>query len=71
MLAIGRALMTGPRVLLLDEPSQGLAQNVVELVIEALRKLRGSVSMVIVEQNHEVLDALDNSRVQMSLGRLR
>jgi branched-chain amino acid transport system ATP-binding protein len=71
MLSIGRALMTGPRVLLLDEPSQGLAQNVVELVIEALRKLRGSVSMVIVEQNHEVLDALDNSRVQMSLGRLR
>jgi len=71
MLAIGRALMTGPRILLLDEPSQGLAQNVVELVIEALRKLRGSMSMVIVEQNLEVLDALDNSRLRMSLGRLR
>ena len=70
MLAIGRALMTGPRVLLLDEPSQGLAANIVELVVDALRKLRGSMSMVIVEQNREVLDALDGTRLQMSLGRL-
>lgn len=70
MLAIGRALMTGPRVLLLDEPSQGLATNVVALVVEALGELRGSMSMVIVEQNLDVLDALDNTRVQMSLGRL-
>ena len=71
MLAIGRALMTGPRVLLLDEPSQGLAANVVELVIEALRRLRGSMSMVIVEQNLDVLEALDDARLRMSLGRLR
>jgi branched-chain amino acid transport system ATP-binding protein len=71
MLAIGRALMTGPRVLLLDEPSQGLAANVVELVIDALRKLQGSVSMVIVEQNLDVLEELDNARLEMSLGRLR
>lgn len=71
MLAIGRALMTGPRVLLLDEPSQGLAMNVVELVVEALRKLRGSMSMVIVEQNLDVLDDLESARLQMSLGRLR
>ena len=70
MLAIGRALMTGPRVLLLDEPSQGLAANIVELVVDALRKLQGSMSMVIVEQNREVLDALDGARLQMSLGRL-
>jgi branched-chain amino acid transport system ATP-binding protein len=70
MLAIGRALMTGPRVLLLDEPSQGLAANIVELVVDALRKLRGSMSMVIVEQNQEVLDALEGARLQMSLGRL-
>ena len=70
MLAIGRALMTRPRVLLLDEPSQGLATNVVELVIEALRSLRGSMSMVIVEQNLDVLDALDSSRLRMSLGRV-
>jgi branched-chain amino acid transport system ATP-binding protein len=71
MLAIGRALMTGPRVLLLDEPSQGLSANVVELVINALRELKGSMSMVIVEQNHDVLEELDNSRLEMSLGRLR
>lgn len=71
MLAIGRALMTAPRVLLLDEPTQGLAANVVTLVIEALLKLRGSMSMVIVEQNTDLLDELDNGRLQMSLGRFR
>jgi branched-chain amino acid transport system ATP-binding protein len=71
MLAIGRALMAAPRVLLLDEPTQGLAANVVTLVVEALSKLRGSMSMIIVEQNTDVLDELDSGRLQMSLGRLR
>lgn len=70
MLAIARALMTRPRLLLLDEPSQGLAANVVELVVEALQKLQGSMSMVIVEQNYDLLDALGARRLQMSLGRV-
>jgi branched-chain amino acid transport system ATP-binding protein len=70
MLAIARALMTAPGVLLLDEPSQGLAENVVGQVVEALRGLKGGLSMVIVEQNLDVLDALADERSSLRLGRI-
>jgi branched-chain amino acid transport system ATP-binding protein len=53
MLAIGRALVGGPKVLLLDEPLEGLAPIVVEALFEALPKIRdeGGLSIVLVEQN--------------------
>ncbi len=55
MLAIGRALLTGPELLLLDEPSQGLAPMVVESVMETIRDLKKErVSMLLVEQNAEM-----------------
>jgi len=55
MLAIARALLTGPDLLLLDEPSQGLAPLVVEAVIGTIRELkRERVSMLLVEQNAEM-----------------
>jgi branched-chain amino acid transport system ATP-binding protein len=51
MLAIGRALVLNPRLLLLDEPTEGLAPIIVDELLTALRDLaRGGLSMVIVEQ---------------------
>src|SRR5579871_1557925 len=55
MLAIGRALMTRPALLILDEPTEGLAPIVIEDVVRALQSLRGAgVSLVLLEQRVEV-----------------
>ena len=63
MLGIGRALMMGPRVLLLDEPSIGLAPKLVSQVLETMRTLaRSGLAILLVEQNVraalEVVDRL-------------
>jgi branched-chain amino acid transport system ATP-binding protein len=52
MLAIGRALMARPRLLLLDEPSMGLAPNLVDHVLAVIRSLRDAgLTILLVEQN--------------------
>ncbi len=64
MLAIARALMVPARLILLDEPFEGLAPAIVKEVMDALVRLRGRVAMVIVEHHAEtVLPIADRAYV--------
>jgi branched-chain amino acid transport system ATP-binding protein len=64
MLAIGRALMSKPRLLILDEPSLGLQPSIVAEVFEVLKRLKSSVSILVTEQNvRESLRAIDRGYV--------
>jgi branched-chain amino acid transport system ATP-binding protein len=70
-LAIARALMARPRMLLLDEPSLGLAPIVVDRIFQLIHELRSQgVTILLVEQNvHRALDVADRAYV-LSVGRL-
>jgi branched-chain amino acid transport system ATP-binding protein len=70
-LAIARALLAGPDVLLLDEPSLGLAPTVVEAVWDALRRIRErGVTIVLVEQRAQITVALADRTYVLTGGRV-
>ena len=70
MLAIGRGLMTNPRVLLLDEPSEGLAPQIVHEVGAVLMDLKDHISMILVEQNLRLAMKLADDVVLLNTGRV-
>jgi branched-chain amino acid transport system ATP-binding protein len=71
MLAIGRALLNNPRLLIMDEPSEGLAPKIVEELIELIRGLvQGGVGLLLVEQNIGVATALADRQLVMVAGRI-
>lgn len=64
MVALGRGLVGAPRVLMVDEPSLGLAPVVVKAVADALKAVAGRISLLMVEQNAELaLDVCDRAFV--------
>jgi branched-chain amino acid transport system ATP-binding protein len=71
MLAIGRALLTNPDLLIMDEPSEGLAPTVIELLIETFGKLeQEGLRILLIEQNLAVATSLAQRQLVMIAGEI-
>ena len=71
MLAIGRALLSQPKLLIMDEPSEGLAPRIVEELIELVDGLvAGGMGLLLVEQNMGVATSLAERQLVMVAGRI-
>jgi branched-chain amino acid transport system ATP-binding protein len=69
MLAIGRALVTNPRVLIMDEPSEGLAPTIIEDLLRTIKELAaGGMGLLVVEQNLGVATSLAERQLVMVTG---
>ena len=71
MVAVGRALMAEPKVLMLDEPSQGLAPLLVEAMYEAIQEIAKGTTVLLVEQDMELARSVTSNLLLMHDGRVR
>jgi branched-chain amino acid transport system ATP-binding protein len=71
MLAIGRALLGNPKLLIMDEPSEGLAPTVVDVLIETLKKLADEgLAILLIEQNLGVATSIADRQLIMIGGEI-
>ena len=70
LLLIGRALVGQPRLILLDEPTEGLAAGVINDIVRVLGSLRGEISMLVVEQSLSVVEKLADRVYVMKEGKV-
>jgi branched-chain amino acid transport system ATP-binding protein len=71
MLAIGRALLGNPKLLIMDEPSEGLAPAIIEMLIDTFRRLADEgLAILVVEQNLSVATSLAERQLVMVAGRI-
>jgi branched-chain amino acid transport system ATP-binding protein len=71
MLAIGRALLGNPKLLIMDEPSEGLAPAIIEMLIGTFRRLAAEgLAVLVVEQNLAMATALADRQLVMVAGRI-
>ena len=69
MLAIGRALLTNPKLLVMDEPSEGLAPTIIEQLIETFRRLADEgLAILLIEQNLGMATAISERQLVMVAG---
>jgi branched-chain amino acid transport system ATP-binding protein len=71
MLAIARVLLNGPKLLMLDEPVEGLAPVIVDEIVQQIRQIRMSgIPILLVEQNLAVCTELADRHYILELGRI-
>ncbi len=71
MLAIGRALVTNPKLIVMDEPSEGLAPAIIETLIETFRQLeQEGLAILLIEQNLGMATALAERQLVMVAGHI-
>jgi branched-chain amino acid transport system ATP-binding protein len=72
LLALARCLCTRPRLILLDEPTEGIQPSIIEEIIETLLRLREKhrIAMILVEQNLEFITSLSERVLTIQKGRI-
>ena len=72
MLAIGRALMASPKILILDEPSLGLAPIIVKEIFKMIRRIRDEgITVLLVEQNAKMALSISDRGYVLETGKIR